>query len=198
MDGTTFDFPEKLAERLAKEKSLPEDVRRTLADVSNRTTDNIRELFPDTALQNHIEKTVKDIYQTEDFFLSLEPHPWIVKTILDLEKIYHNGFLSKPSHAHSGSHTGKAKTIAHYFGKHFEKNRLVLTGNKTLVHWHILIDDTFDVQHNEDTPWHSPSRQFILMDQPKNQHITWVPRLFLEKQEEWWSAIANVLVNEYK
>ena len=75
MDGTTFDFPEKLAERLAKEKSLPEDVRRTLADVSNRTTDNIRELFPDTALQNHIEKTVKDIYQTEDFFLSLEPHP---------------------------------------------------------------------------------------------------------------------------
>lgn len=75
MDGTVFDFPEKLARLLEKDRQLPKEVREKVADINNRVTDNVWELFQDTDLQKIVKEKAEQTYQTQEFFESLEPRP---------------------------------------------------------------------------------------------------------------------------
>lgn len=191
MDGTTFDFPEKLAARIAADNSFPESFRLQMQDVNNRTRYNIRTLFEDPTQHQTLKRMIQNIYQTQSFFASLEPYPWVVDTILWLKDQYDIWFCTSPSQIACWSESEKTKAILHYFWEEF-RDDINLNRDKTKVICDILIDDTPTVRN-----WrYTPSWQFLLMNRASNQHIIWVPRLFLDKQEERWTEITNVLVNK--
>ena len=75
MDGTTFDFPEKLAMRIAEDNRFPESFRLQMQDVNNRTIYNIRTLFEDPSQHQTLKRMIQNIYQTQSFFASLKPYP---------------------------------------------------------------------------------------------------------------------------
>lgn len=193
MDGTTFDFPEKLAARIAADNSFPKSFRLQMQDVNNRTRYNIRTLFEDPTQHLKLKKMIQNIYQTQAFFASLEPYAWVVNTIKALQERYDVWFCTSPSEKACGSESEKTKAILHYFWEEF-RDDININRDKTKVRCNLLIDDTPTV-----IKWrYTPEREFLLMNRASNQHIIWVPRLFLDKQEERWIVIADVLVNKNK
>lgn len=197
MDGTLFDFPEKLAARLEKKKHIfPQETHEIICNPQKRVIDDVRELFEDKKLQDIVKKHFRQEYQNKKFFDSLEPYPWVIEAIWELEKTYTTCILTKASKSRTWSHSAKAQTIEKYFWEYFADNRLIIAWNKTLLNIACHIDDTASIaKHSDNHNDYETPRKLILMDQPKNQHITWIPRLYLDKQEERWSIIANVLAN---
>lgn len=189
MDWTTFDFATPLYDLIQAEKSLPEQVRTTLADINNRTTIQLRKLFPEYEAQQHdaIKHTIEWLYQTEDFFKKVKPYPGIVETLKDLNEHYHIKFCTKPSKRHCGSESAKRDAIIKYFGGQWSE-RMITTHDKTEVRGAFLVDDTPII-----TWRYTPERKHILVDQPHNRTMQDMPRLFIGQQEEWQAQLATIM-----
>lgn len=192
MDGTLVNYNERLYEEIQDSKKIPQDIKNILSDINNRKHIDLS-LSIDYDIvdikKEKIQTMINDIRQTEEFFKSLSFRPGVVKTIKELNQIFNNHFVSKPSEKiTSNSEIIKRQLIENTFWYENGTKKLVLTHDKTMRRWDIIVDDSPDIDQ-----WaRSPSRTQILMDQPHNQNID-KPRLFLDKQNEWEQIIKKNL-----
>lgn len=101
MDGTTYNFHERLAEKIAAEPRLPHEFRQKMSDTANRTQMKISKLFgDDVKVQKEIERIIHELYRNREFFASLQPYPGIVETLKALQSDYNVFFCTRPSIAH--------------------------------------------------------------------------------------------------
>lgn len=179
MDGTSYDFPSELYNRIQQDTSLPKKVRQTLADINNRTAIWLREVFdPQEFDLKKLERQIEWLYQTKDFFLSLKPYPGMVETLKDLQDICTVKFCTKPSKQYKAeSESAKRESIIRHFGQEFSKS-MITTHDKTEIRASVLIDDSPIIVWTED-----PERTHILVDQPHNQGMD-KPRLYLDRLDE--------------
>jgi beta-phosphoglucomutase-like phosphatase (HAD superfamily) len=98
MDGTTYDFQTPLAKLIQETTTLPLAFREKMADTANWTKIALWKLFDGTKEeQDEIKAIIEPLYQTREFFASLEPYPGMVETIHSLEDDFDIHFCTKPS-----------------------------------------------------------------------------------------------------
>jgi len=190
MDWTSFDFPEKLGERIYNEKTLPKEVRDTLRDKENWRWFPIRSVFnfPES-VEKDLAKKIRSLYQNEEFFDSLEPYPGIVDLLHELDEQYVVWFCSRPSFIECGSENAKVRSISKYFWPQW-RDRLSLMYDKTRLKSDVLVDDS---------PWvvegtYPPEWKLLLVDQPTNRNEDRFERVFLEKIPDWKEKIKQILL----
>lgn len=183
LDGTLVNYNERLYEEIQNSKKISQEIKNILSDINNRKHIDLS-LSIDYDIVNikkeKIQTMINDIRQTEEFFKSLSFRPGVIKTIKELDQIFNIHFVSKPSEKiTSNSEIIKRQLIENTFWYENGTRKLVLTHDKTMRRWDIIVDDSPDIDQ-----WaRSPSRTQILMDQPHNQNID-KPRLFLTQQDK--------------
>lgn len=189
MDGTTYNFHERLAEKIAGEPRLPEEFRKQMSDTANRTQMKIWKLFgDDPVVHKEIERIIHGLYRNREFFASLQPYPGIVETLKSLQREYHVHICTKPSVVPFGSESVKVDTIIRDFGGKW-REQILLMHDKTMARGDILFDDTWRVQEGDFVP----ERKLLLIDHAYNRQYTDVQRVYLDQQEQWPSIIAETL-----
>lgn len=196
LDGTLVNYNERLYEEIQNSKKISQEIKNILSDINNRKHIDLS-LSIDYDIvdikKGEIQTMINDIRQTEEFFKSLSFRPGVIKTIKELNQIFNIHFVSKPSEEiTSNSEIIKRQLIENTFWYKNGTKKLVLTHDKTMRRWDIIVDDSPDIDQ-----WaRSPSRKQILMDQPHNQNID-KPRLFLDKQNEWEQIIKKNLYSTF-
>ena len=187
MDWSTINFQKPLIKKIQETTTLSPAVIKHLEDSRNRTRIALRELFDlEETAKREMRGIIEWLYQTEEFFKSLEPYDGIVDTIHDLESDFNIDFCTKPSKKVCGSESAKRETIVKYFGKKYSE-KMYTAHDKTRVHGDLLIDD------NPTIKWDiKPSWKQILVDQPHNQDSD-LPRLYLDKQHLWKKQLLGML-----
>ncbi len=189
MDSTTYNFHERLAEKIADEPRLPEEFRKQMSDTTNRTKMKIWKLFGDDPMMHkEIERIIQSLYRNREFFASLQPYPGIVETLKALQRDYNVYICSRPSIVPFGSESVKVDTIIRDFGGKW-REKILLMHDKTMARGDILFDDTWRVQQGV----FIPERKLFLVDHAYNRQYTDVQRVYLDQQEQWPSIIAATL-----
>lgn len=133
MDGTTYNFHQRLAEKIAQEPRLPAEFRERMRDLSQWTSHKLGKLFSDDRqVQQEIQKIIYQLYQNEAFFTSLELYPGMKDMILELDERYDVLFCTKPSIKPCGSENAKVHLVMRDFGGAW-REKIVLPHDKTLV-----------------------------------------------------------------
>ena len=192
LDGTLINYNERLYEEIQNSKKIPQEIKNILSETNNRKYIDLSLSIDYNIVdikKEKIQTMINDIRQTEEFFKSLSFRPGVIKTIKELNQIFNIHFVSKPSEKiTSNSEIIKRQLIENTFWYEYGTKKLVLTHDKTMRRWDIIVDDSPDIDQ-----WaKSPSRTQIFMDQPHNQNID-KPRLFLDKQNEWEQIIKKNL-----
>ncbi len=188
MDGTTYNFHQRLAEKIVQEKRLPAEFRQRMSNLNERTSHKLGKLFTDDLqLQEEIQKIIYQLYQNEAFFASLELYPGMKELILQLDETYDVLFCTKPSVKPCGSENAKVQLMMRDFWGYW-REKIVLAHDKTMVRWELLVDDTPKVLKGK----YDPSRAFLLVDQPSNQWVNY-PRVFHQQLHARPQMIAQTL-----
>lgn len=159
-----------------------------MADIKNWTKIALWELFDGSkAEQSKIRSIIEPMYQTREFFASLEPYPGIVDTIHDLETTFDIHFCTKPSKYPCDSEGAKRETVTKHFGPQYAK-KVIMTHDKTLVRWTILVDD------NPHITWvykKNPEWKQVLVDQAHNQESS-ITRLSIDNLGAWKKKLEEI------
>ena len=132
------------------------------------------------------KKLVYDILEHEDFYKSLEPIPGAVEAYRKMIADGHDViFISSPWESNPMGYQDKANWLYKHFGRSARKN-LVLTGDKTLVHADVLVDDKPVITGRVEPRWWR-----IVFDQGYNQN-TPGPRIMNWTDGSWEGVLYGV------
>jgi 5'-nucleotidase len=117
----------------------------------------------------HLEESVRQILNSEDFFLNLEAVPGSVEAVQEMTRL--DGIevfiCSSPLDEYRHSVVEKYMWVENHLGREWIK-KIILTKDKTIINADILIDDRPQV----DGVVKEPNWEHVLYDQPYNHMIT--------------------------
>ena len=111
-------------------------------------------------------QVIKEVLNSKNFFLSLEPYPNAVEQILNLNKSFTVYFCSSAGDFKYAA-SEKMQWVARHFGSTW-LSRVVITPAKDIIDVDILIDDRLDNAHHF---LNKPKWQQILFKQSWNAHL---------------------------
>ena len=156
MDGVLCDFHKKFLENWRKKYP-----NREYIELKDTTDFYITNEYPE-----EYKEDIKEIYNSPNFFSSLDPIEGGINAIKEMVKLGHEVFIcTAPLDNYDYCVLEKMQWIEKHLGKEFVK-KMIISYDKTHVKGDILIDDMPEVKGSNTPEW-----EHVIFDRPYNRNV---------------------------
>ncbi len=140
-------------------------------------------------VEPEVREAILEIMNHPTLYADLEPVPGWAEAMQELDSMGHTVYIvTTPWWPNPDCTRDKLNWVADLLGEEWRK-RVILTGDKTIISGHYLIDDKPEIKGALNPTW-----EHILFDQPYNSHLTDQSRILNWTDGSWRTPLGLVPV----